>query len=79
MPLRVCQTLLPSSYLDQAGIVIIAKSTSNIKLIATAASDYNNYKVYNLWSQGTVLLLPQKIDKEDDDKVVIGSDQATEQ
>lgn len=44
IPLRVCQTGFPTSYLVQAGISIMAKRISNIIETPTAARDYNNNK-----------------------------------
>ena len=57
----------------------MAKRISKTRLIATAARDYNKGKRYDLWGKGTILLLPEKIDKEDDDKVIVRSDQTAEQ
>jgi hypothetical protein len=60
IPLRVCQTLLPSSYLDHAGISTMAKSTSKIRLIATAASDYNNQKLTICGAKGLYFCCQRK-------------------
>lgn len=79
IPLRVCQMLFPSSYLDHEGIITIAKRTSKMRLTATAASDFNKPKAYNLRRKRTVLLLPKEIDEENDDKVIVRPDKATEE
>ena len=50
---------------------MIANRISNIRLIATAASDLKLLNDYDLRSHGTVLLLPEKVDEENDNKIVI--------
>ena len=79
IPFRVCQMLFPSSYLDHEGIITIAKRISKMRLTATAASDFNKPKIYNLRCKRTVLLLPEEIDEENDHKVIVGPDKATEE
>lgn len=79
IPLSVCQIVFPSSNFDQTGISTMAKRISKMRLTATAARDLNKCKNYDLWSQGTVLLLPQEIHEENDDKIVIRSDETTEE
>lgn len=71
--------LFPSSYLDHEGIITIAKRTSKMRLTATAASDFNKPKAYNLRRKRTVLLLPEEIDEENDDKVIVRPDKTTEE
>ncbi len=31
-----------------------------------------------MWGEGTVILLPQKVDKEDNDKIIVWPDETTE-
>lgn len=47
--------------------------------IATAARDQNKNEGYNLWGEWAVLLLPEEVDEEDDEEVIVGPDEAAEE